>query len=421
MSSNFFCRTASRSGRVAAIFVWGLLTAAAHLLMVSVLCGQSSYDWDPTEAIEKLDTNQNGKLEPEEVPNSFQQFLKRRGLDVSRTNSVKSVIQAVQKYGDSRRDPGSSPQASGSRNQILKVPGFGDLETPVPGFGAADHQKLLASFSPSVLKQVNDTLQQWDSNQDGMLDEREIARTRWGNPPPTESDSNHDGKLSQIELANRYQSREIYRSQTSDNRSSTRRESGNEPQDRQRSTDSSNSQRDRGDRGNFSSTRNSTSRTSPNDDRNGISREPRNASTSSDDQSKYQKYAESLFSNYDKDKDGKLSQDELKAMRRPPANADQNKDGIVEFQELVDSLSGISSRATGTQTTDVSNSSADDRRNRSTSQRVSGTWSSLDKDANGQIEMHEFSADWDTNKVEQFYAKDLNGDGIITAAEWNSN
>jgi hypothetical protein len=34
--------------------------------------------------------------------------------------------------------------------------------------------------------------------------------------------------------------------------------------------------------------------------------------------------------------------------------------------------------------------------------------------------MHEFSTEWDDKKVEEFYEKDKNGDGVITAKEWSA-
>jgi len=44
----------------------------------------------------------------------------------------------------------------------------------------------------------------------------------------------------------------------------------------------------------------------------------------------------------------------------------------------------------------------------------------LDKNENGQIEMGEFTSDWNEDKVKEFYSKDTNRDGIITRSEWES-
>ena len=64
-----------------------------------------------------------------------------------------------------------------------------------------------------------------------------------------------------------------------------------------------------------------------------------------DGQTRYQRYARGLMSQYDSDKDGKLSQDELRKMRRPPTGADANKDGFITESELVGVLSGANRRS----------------------------------------------------------------------------
>ena len=52
----------------------------------------------------------------------------------------------------------------------------------------------------------------------------------------------------------------------------------------------------------------------------------------------YQRYADGLLRNYDRNKDGVLSGSELNEMRRPPKNADTNKDGNVSREELVSAI-----------------------------------------------------------------------------------
>jgi Ca2+-binding EF-hand superfamily protein len=131
-----------------------------------------------------------------------------------------------------------------------------------------------------------------------------------------------------------------------------------------------------------------------------------------------------LIENYDKDKDGKLSVEEIKTMRRPPKNADVDQDGFVTKEELVDSLSGSSSSkpegaaTTKTQSRASTTFRASSGASRSGS-RSSSTLSGLDANQNNQVEMHEFSSEWDEKKLAEFYEKDKNGDGVITLREWS--
>ena len=55
---------------------------------------------------------------------------------------------------------------------------------------------------------------------------------------------------------------------------------------------------------------------------------------------RYQSYADILMKNYDRNQDGSLDKDECSEMRRPPANADANQDGLISLSELFASLSG---------------------------------------------------------------------------------
>jgi len=57
---------------------------------------------------------------------------------------------------------------------------------------------------------------------------------------------------------------------------------------------------------------------------------------------RYRTYAKGLIGHYDLDKDGMLSTEEVNKMRRPPTNADANKDGFLTEDELVGAIAGRS-------------------------------------------------------------------------------
>ena len=63
-----------------------------------------------------------------------------------------------------------------------------------------------------------------------------------------------------------------------------------------------------------------------------------------------------------------------------------------------------------------SKSSSRSSSSRSSSSRVS--FSGNDTNQDGQLQMHEFAREWDSDTLEDFKKKDKNGDGIITRAEW---
>jgi len=45
-----------------------------------------------------------------------------------------------------------------------------------------------------------------------------------------------------------------------------------------------------------------------------------------------------------------------------------------------------------------------------------------DENGDNQIQMHEFAKadEWDDKVLAEYYAKDKNGDGVISSAEWSS-
>ena len=44
----------------------------------------------------------------------------------------------------------------------------------------------------------------------------------------------------------------------------------------------------------------------------------------------------------------------------------------------------------------------------------------MDKDSDNQVQMHEYSSEWDDKKLKEFYAIDKNRDGVITPTEWKA-
>ncbi len=420
--------------------VIGLLTVAvsAMLLPSAAQAQEERQRFDFSSYLTRLDTNKNGQLDPSEISGRTESWLKREGYDVSKPISVKKIVEKATEDRE-RRDSGRDrDRRSESSKVTLKVPAFGATESPIPAFGPSDVAPLAARFSDSVNKQVDETLGRYDRNNNGMLDRDELERARWGSPRPEESDTNGDGRLSRTELANRYYVREQYSRESESKTSSSSRDSDSRSDSRSRYS-SSRSSDDRGgstysSRSPSSSSRSgsSSSRSSYTPSRSSSSSASPSSSSSSTSRDKYASYAESLIKNYDEDKDGKLSKDEVKKMRRPPVGADQDNDGTITKDELIDSLSGANKASKDESDSDSksdssaekksytsSRSSSGSSRSSSSRSRSSSSFSGLDANEDNQVQMHEFSEEWDDKKVEEFYEKDKNGDGVITLREWN--
>ena len=358
-------------------------------------------------------------------------FLGKMGIDTQKSVSIKKVVSRVAKDRRKSEKDKADKQREKERAAGRKVPGF-DSDPPesngVPGFGiesddgdskSSGRKKRKEKFDDEIMERVQSTFDRYDRNKDGSLDKAEMKDARWGSPPPERNDTNRDGKLSRTELAARYRDRETARSNSKS--SSSRPSSSRGEAARKSAAEKAARDRRERERSKYRSKSPSTSSYS----RKKSSTVP-SSTVSADTKAKYQKYAKSLIKNYDKDSDGKLSKDELKQMRRPPAGADMDKDGFVSESELRDSLSGANKKQTTTSSTkqDDKPKKRFGRKGSSSSKNSSGysgsssSFDKLDADANRKVEMHEFSTKWDDKKVKEFYEKDKNNDGVISLREW---
>jgi Ca2+-binding EF-hand superfamily protein len=371
--------------------------------------------------LKRKDVNSNGKLEPNEMSDNTRSYLKKSGFNPEKSLTISKVLSKLSK------DKAKREVTESKTNRTRKVAGFGvekeESESGVARFGTASTETKGSSpkkttYSESVTRQVDTTLSRYDRNKDGSLDREEMGRARWGSPTPQESDTNKDGRLSRSELSDRYASRESAYSKSSSSSSS------------RNSSRSSSSQKS-----SSSSYRPSSTRSTSSSRDSSTTKKPVSSSSSSDSKVKYEKYAASLIGQYDANKDGKLSSEETKKMRRPPVGADQNKDGFITKSELFDSLSGVNKPAAKSSSSDDSrkstgnsSSSRSSRWGSSSSRSPSSKSSSgssrdfeqFDKNEDRQVQMHEYSAKWDDKTVKEFYEKDKNGDGVITIKEWAS-
>jgi hypothetical protein len=145
-----------------------------------------------------------------------------------------------------------------------------------------------------------------------------------------------------------------------------------------------------------------------------------------------------MFKKYDKDADGKVSQEELKGMMNPPPNADgadADKDGSLNLEELIVAYGGKGGGSSG--------SSSGRKSSRSSSGPPAGAITSsyritsredalkdrgadskfidLDKNEDDLIQMSEFADpdEWTEEKLEEFESLDSNGDGVLSPKEFS--
>ena len=164
--------------------------------------------FDPSGFLSRMDRNGNGKLDPDEMSDRMKQFMGPRmeavGIDLSKSVDLDKIAEAFKRGRTEEK-----PREGG-------VPGFGiDTEfTAVPGFDVEFGNALAATgkledrYDQRILQRVDYTLNRYDANKDGILDQSEISRARWGSPAPSENDLDKDGKLTRAELAERYKARE---------------------------------------------------------------------------------------------------------------------------------------------------------------------------------------------------------------------
>jgi subtilisin-like proprotein convertase family protein len=326
-----------------------------------------------SEWVKRLDANNNNYIEPNELSDRsrafFDRFASAAGINLNRTNSVARLEEAARRYFDNRRRDSASTNVTPQATSTIK------------GFEPDDGRPVVAEFgSPQVrypytkdhLNDAQELLRRYDRNRDGALTFDEIDPSRWRGPTPQECDLDRDGKLTLVELAQRYSRREAIDKQAEIIRQFAASQS--QP---------------------ASSTSSSIDRRS--DGRGSYERGPR-GSSQADRGSRALAY--SIIERFDTNKNGTLEPREMASVGIDIAKTDYNRDGRVDRNELGDHLFQEMER----EGNDLS--------------ELLPTWF-FERDLNddGQIEMAEFTDQWDADKADEFAMYDSNSDGIITPDE----
>ena len=385
-------------------------------------------EFDPTPFLTRIDANKNGTLEPAEMRGRTGEFVKRLGF----SNERPVAISAITKKVNSDRAARAESERKSEFMEGMSIPGFGEVEEEdgisIPEFGAETDEVVTGNFNFSEDDQqdAERIMRRYDRNENGVLEKEEWERTRWSAPSPDESDTNKDGVLSLNEL--------MYREKIRANSS--------------RGSDDNNDRRTRFSRErevSNRSSRDSSSRSNPSSS-NRFSRSSRSSSSSSSSRSsanRMEQYVSELIQQYDKNNDKQLDKKEIEAMRRkPPESADRNKDGKLSHSEMLAYYDRSSSTSSSSRTKssgrglpsrslnrsgyanrtsskiDVKEYVTKDFEDRIRNAGADSKFMNLDLNKDGQVQMHEFTEEWDEKQLEEFREYDLNGDGIITPKEW---
>lgn len=384
-------------------------------------------DFDVERYLKQLDVDKNGTIESSELGSGrTQRFLSRIGVDVEKPivieSAVKQINSAAAKRKDEQREKfaaevGPKLNGFGVERSAEGVASFGETEKPEPSIASFSERVTglkRSDFDAKTIEKAREILDGYDRDKSGFLEGDEISRVRWRPPQPAQSDLNSDGRISLLEMAKRLQEKS-----DSDKEGSAKNSAGNRQAASGKVSPNSAA-------GGTSASRPSELNLANGESRNRIS-------TGRTGGNSFVKYVDGLFGKYDTNKDQKLSQDELKKMRRP-FKGDTNKDGFISKKEAIDSIQGRSkdkksSNADRPSRRSQSNESAAGNSDQKASAKASqgreekrrGSLGGLDANADGQIQMAEFSARWDEETLQRFRTTDRDGNGIISAAEWDES
>ncbi|EKJ99891.1 calmodulin-like membrane associated Ca(2+)-binding protein [Rhodopirellula baltica SH28] len=312
------------------------------------------------ESLERLDRDQDGDIEPEEITALARPYLERvaeaRRMDLNRDNSVERWQEAARIYHALQN--GVAGREVDPEADVTVLP-FGprDDEPMVPEFGLGE---MKFQYTISDYRQAERTMSRSDRNGDGFLDRREVERADWKFRDPFEEDYDKDNRLSTVELAQRYARRRLLSGASRELVQKNRRV-GSEVR--------------------------------------------RNESSDREDDSRYwrrdRRYylASTVMERFDKNRNGRLEASETVAMGIPFGRIDLDRDGEISRDELNDHLLQVQER--------------EDQ----DAEGLPPWFFERDEDGDQQISMPEFTSEWTPELLAEFESYDQNADGLLTKSE----
>lgn len=342
---------------------WIRLGAASLLLTIpaSVVHAQSGL----RESLDRLDINQNGFIEREEVTPLARPYLeriikgqsKRSGASFDKPVSIKKIQESARLY-HALKNGVAGTRVTPEDQSTVQPFGNAPDEVMVPHFGLAE---VKLPYTQEDLDQARKTLFH-DDNKDGHLDPEEAKDVKWTHRNPFADDLNQDNRLSTMELVQRYARRRLL--------------SGDSEQLVQK----------------YLRTGGDIRPTSKNSKKEDKSQWWRQGGTS-------HWLTAAMMGRFDLNKNGRLEANETARLQIPVGRIDVDRDGEVTRDELHGHLSRMQDEA-GDLT-----------------EGLPGWFYELDVDNDGQVAMHEFATEWSLAKRQEFTAFDINEDGLLTSAE----
>ncbi|PHR89221.1 MAG: calcium sensor EFh [Blastopirellula sp.] len=339
---------------------WSLVfVAVASLLTGRQLLAQGGL----RESLEKLDKNQNGYIDPDEITPLARPYLER--ITEVRRMSLREPIRITKLQETARIYYALQNGASGKTVQPegeSSVKPFGPAydEPIVPGFGLG---KVKYPYTQADLDFADKTIRRSDRNRDGLIDRAEAADAKWTHRNPFEMDLNKDNRLSRLELAQRYARRRMVDNAGAELvKKAIRTGSGIRPTNRDddRRESSSDWWRKGGNRYWLTS---------------------------------------SILGRFDANRNGRLEMEEAQNLGIPTSLIDVNLDSELSRDELFAYFSKVQDELGGT------------------TAGLPAWFYELDEDRDGQVAMAEFTTEWTAEKLQEFASYDTNDDGLLTELE----
>jgi EF hand len=406
--------------------------------------------WDPSEFLKRIDRNSDGVLDVDEMSGRSSRFIERLGFDVSAPVRVDSVLQKIagdrKEAEDNERmkayenDPNYRGFTAEGIDQSM-APGFdaeGEDKAMAPGFDAAPGASSVSAgntekFDENTQRTITAIMERYDSNGDGVLteltDDERRRIERWIGAMDA-ADSNRDDKLTTAEIGEAIKRQNLQRSNEESNR-------GNRGGDRRS-------------RGEESRSANNAPVPAPG--------QPTPAAPPRAFDQRVLSYVDGVFQKYDANRNGILDTPELENVKVKFGDVDG--DGAISRDEAISHVvgaqkpgesaspavaSGRGKRNPGNNRNPPAEEAEKDeedsmrrdivpagrtqvfppeREGGPGSQdetRPSTGFAKLDKNQDGQLQMHEFAdgQTWTEELSENFHGQDTNRNGLIEPEEFS--